>query len=105
MATNYIVSAQKATVVTHAVVCNFTGPNDLNLVLAKTNRLELMVVTPDGLKSYREVPVFGRIAAVKAFRVKNEVRTLVLYDGLLLFRVSYTAFSSIIEVTFNSNLP
>uniref|UniRef100_A0A915B6F3 DNA damage-binding protein 1 n=1 Tax=Parascaris univalens TaxID=6257 RepID=A0A915B6F3_PARUN len=72
MATNYIVSAQKATVVTHAVVCNFTGANDLNLVLAKTNRLELMVVTPDGLKSYREVAVFGRIAAVKAFRVKNE---------------------------------
>ncbi|KHN84948.1 DNA damage-binding protein 1 [Toxocara canis] len=72
MATNYIVSAQKPTVVTHAVVCSFTGPNDLNLILAKTNRLELMLVTPEGLKSYREVPVFGRIAAVKAFRVRNE---------------------------------
>nr|AVV64025.1 CPSF A subunit region family protein [Anisakis simplex] len=72
MATNYIVSAQKPTVVTHAVVCNFTGPNDLNLILAKTNRLEIMLVTPDGLKPYREVPIFGRIATVKAFRVKSE---------------------------------
>lgn len=79
MASNYIVSAQKPTVITHAVVGNFTSPNDLNLVLAKTNRVELLSITPSGLKPFREVPIFGRIATVKAFRPPNEVN----FDYLL----------------------
>lgn len=73
MASNYIVSAQKPTAITHAVVGNFTAPGDLNLVLAKTNRIELLSITPAGLKPFREVPIFGRIAAVKAFRPPSEV--------------------------------
>lgn len=74
MALNYVVSAQKPTIVTGAVVGNFTGPNDLNLVIAKTNRLEILLVTAEGLKPTQEVPIFGRIAAIKFFRPRGEVR-------------------------------
>lgn len=73
MALNYIVTAQKPTVVTHAVVGSFVSPTDLSMVLAKTNRVELMLVTSEGLQPYRECPIFGRIATVKLFRAPTEV--------------------------------
>jgi DNA damage-binding protein 1 len=31
---NYVVTAHKPTAVTHSVVANFTGPNDINLITA-----------------------------------------------------------------------
>jgi DNA damage-binding protein 1 len=31
---NYVVTAHKPTVVTHAVVANFTSPSDINLITA-----------------------------------------------------------------------
>ncbi|VDM57392.1 unnamed protein product [Angiostrongylus costaricensis] len=58
MALNYIVSAKKASVVTDAVVGNFTGDEDMNLILAKINRLEIVKLASDGLKVVQEVPVF-----------------------------------------------
>lgn len=73
MSTNYIVSAQKPTVIAHAVVGNLTGPGDLNLALSKINRVELYLITPDGLKLLREIPIYGRIAVIKLFRAKDEV--------------------------------
>ncbi|EPB68014.1 CPSF A subunit region [Ancylostoma ceylanicum] len=54
MALNYIVSAKKASVVTDAVVGNFTGDEDMNLILAKVNRLEIVKVASDGLKVVQE---------------------------------------------------
>lgn len=79
MALNYIVTAYKPTVVTHALVGSFIVPTELNLVLAKTNRVELFLVTPEGLKPHRECPVFGRIATIKLFRAPGEVWILIFY--------------------------
>jgi DNA damage-binding protein 1 len=31
---NYVVTAQKPTAVTHAIVGHFTGPTDINLIVA-----------------------------------------------------------------------
>lgn len=84
MATNYIVSAQKATVISHAVVGNFLGTDAVSLVIAKTNRIELLLVTSEGLKAYREVPIFGRIATIKGFRAQGEVE-----DSLLILTCKY----------------
>uniref|UniRef100_A0A914W414 DNA damage-binding protein 1 n=1 Tax=Plectus sambesii TaxID=2011161 RepID=A0A914W414_9BILA len=84
MALNYVVSAQKPTIVTGAVVGNFTAPNDLNLVIAKTNRLEILLVTAEGLKPTQEVPIFGRIAAIKFFRPRGENT-----DSLLILTAKY----------------
>ncbi|OZC09249.1 hypothetical protein X798_03793 [Onchocerca flexuosa] len=84
MALNYIVTAYKPTVVTHALVGSFIVPTELNLVLAKTNRVELFLVTPEGLKPHRECPVFGRIATIKLFRAPDED-----VDSLLILTAKY----------------
>eukprot|EP00112_Aurelia_sp_Birch-Aquarium-sp1_P002097 Seg12275.1 transcript_id=Seg12275.1/GoldUCD/mRNA.D3Y31 product="hypothetical protein" protein_id=Seg12275.1/GoldUCD/D3Y31 len=78
MAYSYVVSAQKPTAVNSAVTGNFTGPNDLNLILAKNTRLEIHLVTAEGLKPILDVGMYGRIATMKLFRppvsimVRNE---------------------------------
>lgn len=73
MSNNYIVSAQKPTVITHALTGNFFDKKQLQLVLARINRLEVLSITAEGLKSFSEIPVFGRIALIKVFRAKNDV--------------------------------
>ena len=47
---------------------NFTSPTDLNLILAKNVRLEIYLVTPEGLRPLKEVGIYGKIAVVKFFR-------------------------------------
>lgn len=47
---------------------NFTSPDDLNLVVAKNSRLEIYLVTPEGLRPMKEVGVYGKIAVLKHFR-------------------------------------
>ena len=79
MAYSYVVSAQKPTAVNSAVTGNFTGPTDLNLILAKNTRLEIHLVTAEGLKPVLDVGMYGRIATMKLFRpsvstmVRNKV--------------------------------
>lgn len=46
----------------------FTSPNDLNLILAKNTRLEMYLVTPEGLRPLKEVGIYGKIAVLKLFR-------------------------------------
>lgn len=78
---NYIVSAQKPTVVNGCVVGNFRTEEEIDLIIARINRIELLLVTEEGLKPHREIPVFGRIALIQAFRPPGEVR----YPFFLLF--------------------
>ena len=47
---------------------NFTSPTDLNLILAKNVRLEIYLVTPEGLRPLKEVGIYGKIAVIKFFR-------------------------------------
>lgn len=47
---------------------NFTSPNDLNLIVAKNSRLEIYIVTPEGLRPVKEVGIYGKIAVMKLFR-------------------------------------
>jgi DNA damage-binding protein 1 len=65
----YAVTAQKATGVTHAVVGAFTGSAALNLVLAKTSRLEIHAITASGLTPIYEVGLYGRIASLALVRL------------------------------------
>lgn len=86
MATNYIVSAKKATTVSHSAVGYFAGiptlwllscclsaSDELNLVLAKVNRIHIYKIVKGGLKSIQEIPIFGRIVTMQMFRLRNEV--------------------------------
>ncbi|KPJ17707.1 DNA damage-binding protein 1 [Papilio machaon] len=68
MAYHYVVTAQKATAVTACITGNFTSPTDLNLLVAKVSRLEMYLVTPEGLRPMKEVGLYGKVAKMKLFR-------------------------------------
>lgn len=68
MAHNYVVTAHKPTAVNAAVVGNFTAADDLNLIIAKNTRLEIHVVTPEGLRPHLDIGIYGRISVMELFR-------------------------------------
>ncbi|KAG6617756.1 DNA damage-binding protein 1a [Phytophthora cinnamomi] len=72
MAYNYVATAQKPTSVTHSLTAAFTGPNDTNLLLAKSTRFEVHLLTPEGLSPQHDVNLYGRIAIFEVFRAANE---------------------------------
>ncbi|XP_050465445.1 DNA damage-binding protein 1 [Cataglyphis hispanica] len=86
MSHHYIVTAHKPTAVTACVTGNFTSPTDLNLILAKNVRLEIYLVTPEGLRPLKEVGIYGKIAVIKFFRPPHEKK-----DLLFLLTTSYNA--------------
>lgn len=87
MSYNYVVTAQKCTAVFNCVSGNFTGPNDLNLILDKLFRLEVYLVTPEGLRILKEINIHGRILLIKSFRISNENK-----DYLFVLTAKFNAF-------------
>ncbi|XP_028177041.1 DNA damage-binding protein 1 [Ostrinia nubilalis] len=89
MAYHYVVTAQKPTAVISCVTGNFTSPTDLNLLVAKVTRLEMYLVTPEGLRPMKEVGLYGRVAKMKMFRPPDENKDLVFiltarYNAMIL---------------------
>ncbi|CAD5219378.1 unnamed protein product [Bursaphelenchus okinawaensis] len=75
---SYIASAQKPTVVNGAVVGNFRNSTERDLIIARINRIELLLITEEGLKPHREIPIFGRIVVIKSFRPTGKDKHLLL---------------------------
>ncbi|KAK1309389.1 DNA damage-binding protein 1 [Acorus calamus] len=71
---NYVVTAHKPTAVTHSCVGNFTGPHELNLIISKCTRIEIYLLTPQGLQPMLDVPIYGRIFAMELFRPHDETQ-------------------------------
>lgn len=92
MAYNYVVTAHRASAVNQCITGNFTGPNDLNLIVGKLSRFEIFKITSSGLKLMRDVTVFGTIVALKLFRPPNERKDL-------LFMLTNKYNASILECT------
>ncbi|KAJ7544909.1 hypothetical protein O6H91_09G098400 [Diphasiastrum complanatum] len=69
---NYVVTAHKPTNVTHSCVGNFTSPHELNLIIAKCTRVEIHLLTAQGLQPLLDVPIYGRIATLELFRPPGE---------------------------------
>lgn len=67
MAFHYVARSQKPTAVTSAVTAAFTGPDDLNLIVAKTTALEILRVTPDGLEAVLDVDLNAEITTVDVY--------------------------------------
>ncbi|KAK3281911.1 DNA damage-binding protein 1 [Cymbomonas tetramitiformis] len=65
---NYCVTAHKPTTVTASVVGNFTSENELNLIVAKCTRVEIYLLTAEGLQAVKDVPIYGRISTLELFR-------------------------------------
>ncbi|XP_049788661.1 DNA damage-binding protein 1 [Schistocerca nitens] len=89
MTYHYVVTAHKPTAVTACVTGNFTSPSDLNLILAKNTRLEIYLVTPEGLRPLKEVGLYGKVAVMKFFRAPNETKDLLFivtarYNAMIL---------------------
>lgn len=72
MSQQYVATAKKATAVSKSLVCHFTGPDDLNLVIAKGAHLEIRAITAEGLQHRLDVPLYGAIATMEAYRLTDE---------------------------------
>lgn len=66
--------AHKPTAVTACVTANFTSPNDLDLIVAKNTRLEIFLVTPQGLRPMKEVGLYGKVDDMNLFTPQNETK-------------------------------
>ncbi|XP_038260543.1 LOW QUALITY PROTEIN: DNA damage-binding protein 1 [Dermochelys coriacea] len=79
MSYNYVVTAQKPTAVNGCVTGHFTSSEDLNLLIAKNTRLEIYVVTAEGLRPVKEVGMYGKIAVMELFHPKGESKDLLSF--------------------------
>uniref|UniRef100_A0A1E1XLY5 DNA damage-binding protein 1 n=1 Tax=Amblyomma sculptum TaxID=1581419 RepID=A0A1E1XLY5_AMBSC len=79
MSYNYVVTAHKPTGVSACATGNFTSPDDINLILAKNTRLEIYVVSPEGLRPVKEIGIYGRISIMKLFRPPGEKKDLMFF--------------------------
>lgn len=86
MAYNYVVTAHKASGVTTCLTGNFTSSRDLNLLIAKSSRLEIFLVTAEGLRPVKEVNVYGRIMTMKLFKPPGSDK-----DQLFFLTMKYNA--------------
>lgn len=68
---------------------NFTSPNDLNLIVAKNTRLEIYLVTPEGLRPMKEIGLYGKVAVMKLFRPQVCSHIYPLSAGYLLTLTQY----------------
>ena len=68
MTYSYLVTTQKPTAVQHAVVCNFTSATERNLILVKSNRIEIHTLMPEGLMPILDTPLNGRIVSIDYYR-------------------------------------
>ncbi len=68
MALNYAVTIHRPTAVTHSVSGQFTGEADINLIIAKSTRLEVHRLTPEGLQPVIDANIYGRIAFMSLYR-------------------------------------
>lgn len=51
-------------------VANFTSPTDRNLLVARFNRIDISLVTEEGLQPIKEIALYGKIEIMKVFRPK-----------------------------------
>lgn len=78
MAHNYVVTAHRATAVSHCLTGNLLNSEDLYLITAKLTIIEISKITPDGLKPVLENGIYGRIEALNLFRPPGYNKDLLL---------------------------
>jgi len=67
----YLVTAQPAMAVSHCQTGNFTSPTDFNLLVVKSNKIEIMTLTAEGLRFVKEINIYGTIEVMKLFRPRG----------------------------------
>jgi hypothetical protein len=74
MAYSYVVTSQKPTAVHHSLICNFTAKEDVNLIIAKGNHLEVYLLKDDGLVLISELSLFGKVSSLDHYRPANSTQ-------------------------------
>jgi len=69
---NFVSTVQKPTAVTHSVTGYFTSPNEKNLIISKCTKIEIFLMTQEGLQPMLDVNIYGRIATLKLFSIPGE---------------------------------
>ncbi|KAG0365622.1 DNA damage-binding protein 1a [Gamsiella multidivaricata] len=75
---NIVFTARKSSAVFQAIKGNFTGPEDLNLILGKGTRIEVYIIGRDGLKLVKEFGLYGEIACLEPFRPQGHTTDMLL---------------------------
>ena len=68
MSSQYVVSAHPASAVQHAAVGAFTDAAHTNLLVAKTNRIEVHLLEEHALTPMLDVPIRGTVGSMALFR-------------------------------------
>jgi hypothetical protein len=76
---NYVVTAHKASAVTHAAVGSFLSPNNRDLILAKCSRMEIYSLSSEGLVPVIELPIYGRISVMKLCRFPDDLQDCLFF--------------------------
>lgn len=74
MPISYCVSSKKASVVVDSVVGNFTGHENVNLIVARGNTIEVQLVSPEGLKNVCQIPIYGQVLSLALVKAKRDIR-------------------------------
>ncbi|XP_060861972.1 DNA damage-binding protein 1 [Metopolophium dirhodum] len=72
----YTVTAHKPTAAVTSISANFTSPTDRNLLVARFNRIDISIVTEEGLQPIKEIALYGKIEIMKVFRPKHKDKDL-----------------------------
>ena len=68
MVYTYVASSQKPTAVNHSLVCNFVSPDEKNLILVRSNHIEIHTLKESELAGLLDVSLYGNVLSIAAYR-------------------------------------
>lgn len=71
---------------------NFTAPDESNLILNRLSRLDVLNITPDGLRLVKELPILGRVNILQSFRPENSQKDYI-------FALTHKLHAMVLELT------
>lgn len=50
-----------------------SGHENVNLIVARGNRIDVQLVSPEGLKNVCEIPIYGQVLTIALVKCKRDV--------------------------------
>lgn len=69
---NYVATPHKSSLIDHCVTGHFLDKEELNLIVSKGTRLEILKTCPEGLEPVFELPIYGKITTMNVYRPPGE---------------------------------
>ena len=77
MAYSYVVTSVKPTAISSSIICNFTSISDINLIIARGNRLEIHTWSNEELIPILDVALYGRINGLASFKHSKSTKDVI----------------------------